>query len=186
MKNRLFVSLNLPESITYKIIALRDSISADEKIKWEPKEKLHLTIKFIGDVDSELVSKISDELMFVEDYNSINCSFTKFGFFYRDNKPTILWAGLETDISLFGLIDVINVRLQKFSIVVDKNKFKPHVTLLRIKNDLGIDFVNNFKNFTFTPIDFSTNSISLYKSELHKDGSKYFEIKNYKLKKLEK
>lgn len=44
------------------------------------KEKLHLTIKFIGDVDSELVSKISDELMFVEDYNSINCSFTKFGF----------------------------------------------------------------------------------------------------------
>lgn len=53
--------------------------------------------------------------------------------FYRDNKPTILWAGLETDISLFGLIDVINVRLQKFSIVVDKNKFKPHVTLLRIK-----------------------------------------------------
>ena len=89
MKNRLFVSLNLPESITYKIIALRDSISADEKIKWEPKEKLHLTIKFIGDVDSELVSKISDELMFVEDYNSINCSFTKFGFFY----PCILPYG---------------------------------------------------------------------------------------------
>jgi 2'-5' RNA ligase len=178
--------LNLPVSVATKIQAFRDTISVDENIKWEPIEKLHLTIKFIGDVDSEIINEISDELMFVENYNSINCSFTKFGFFYRDNRPIILWAGLEIDSSLFSLIDQINVRLQKFSIAVEKNKFKPHITLLRIKNDLGLDFVNSFKNFTFTPIDFSTNSISLYKSELHKDGSKYFEIKNYKLKKLEK
>lgn len=53
---------------------------------------------------------------------------------------------------------------------------------MRIKNDPGISFVNNFKNFTFEPIFFTANSISLFKSELHPSGSKYFELKNYKLK----
>jgi 2'-5' RNA ligase len=57
--------------------------------------------------------------------------------------------------------------------------------LLRIKKDPGINFVNSFKNFTFEPLNFTANTISLFRSELHPSGSKYFEIKNYKLKELE-
>lgn len=182
MKNRLFISLNLPDSIIENIIRLRDQICKDEKIKWEPKEKLHLTIKFIGDVSDEVMKNISDELFFVGQYQSLKCSFNKFGFFYRDGKPTILWAGLVIDNSLNDLIGEVNNRLVKFSIPIEERRFNPHITLLRIKNDPGINFVNNFKNFTFEPILFNANSVTLYKSILHREGSKYFEIKNYKLK----
>jgi RNA 2',3'-cyclic 3'-phosphodiesterase len=182
LKNRLFISLNIPKDVIDQIITLRDSVSSGIKVKWEPKEKLHLTLKFIGDVDNRLLNQISNELQFVENYKSFNCAFTKFGFFYRNNIPSILWAGLETDNSLLSLIDDINKRLENLNIQSESKNFNAHITLLRIKNDLGLDFVNSFKNFTFKPLEFSSNSISLYKSELHRDGSKYFEIKNYKLK----
>ena len=83
------------------------------------------------------------------------------------------------------MITELNERLTKFSIPIEKRKFNPHITLLRIKNELGINFVNNFKNFTFKPILFTANTVTLYKSILHPEGSKYSEIKNYKLKELE-
>jgi 2'-5' RNA ligase len=183
--NRLFISLNLPDNIIRQIIGLRDKICLEKNIKWEATEKLHLTIKFIGDVSDEMMDVISNELLFVNSYQSIKCSFNKFGFFYRDAKPFILWAGLIVDETLFNLIAELNIRLEKLSVPIEHRKFNPHITILRIKNDPGINFVNNFKNFTFEPILFTTNSITLYKSILHSEGSKYFEIKNYKLKKLE-
>ena len=183
--NRLFISLNLPDNMISEIIGLRDKICLEKNIKWESVEKLHITIKFIGDVSDEMMEKISNELLFVNNYQSIKCSFNKFGFFYRDDRPFILWAGLTVDETLFDLITEVNRRLEKFSIPIEQRKFNPHITLLRIKKDPGINFVNNFKNFTFEPILFTANSITLYKSILHSEGSKYLKLKNYKLKKLE-
>lgn len=185
MKNRLFISLNLPNPVVDQMIAIRDSVSNNKNVKWEPKEKLHLTIKFIGDVSLETTIEISNDLTLIENYSSIKCSLTKFGFYYRDNKPVILWVGLETDIILNKLVVELNEKLKNFNILVEQRKFNPHITLLRIKNDPEINFVNNFKNFTFEPILFTANSVTLYKSILHQEGSKYFEFKNYKLKKLE-
>jgi len=185
LKNRLFVSLNLPDIVIEQIVSLRDEISTDENLKWEPKDKLHLTIKFIGDVSDEIKDQISKELCFINQYSSIKCIFNKFGFFYRDSKPIILWAGLSTDDQLINLITEVDESLKKFSILNEQRKFNPHITVLRIKNDPGINFVNNYKKFTFKPILFTANSVTLYKSILHPEGSKYFEIKNYKLKELE-
>lgn len=185
LKNRLFVSLNLPDNVIEQIVSLHEEISTDENINWEPKDKLHLTIKFIGNVSDEMKDHISKELTFIDQFSEIKCAFYNFGFFYRDNKPIILWAGLSTDDQLNKLITAVNEGLKKFSIPIEQRKFNPHITLLRIKNDPGINFVNTFKNFTFKPILFSANSITLYKSVLSPEGSKYFGIKNYKLKELE-
>ena len=185
MKSRLFVSLNLPYNVIDQIICLCDKICGDKNFKWETKEKLHLTIKFIGDVSEETMTEISTELNFLHRYSEIKCAFNKFGFFYRDDKPFILWAGLEADDILNQLIKDLNLRLGKFSIPTEKRNFNPHITLLRIKNDPGINFVNNFKNFTFEPILFKANSVTLYKSILHSEGTIYHEIKKYKLIELE-
>ncbi len=84
------------------------------------------------------------------------------------------------------MISEIEKNLVKFSIPIEQRKFKPHITLLRIKNQTENNFVNNFKNFTFERVLFNAASITLYKSILHPEGPEYIEIKNYKLKKLEK
>ncbi len=182
---RLFVALNIPESVKVKLTDLRDSV-AGSNYRWEPKEKMHLTLKFIGDVPEENLNQIITGLEFIKNYSTFNCAIINFGFFYRDKKPSILWAGFEIDKTIFDLVDKMELVLEKLSIKKEKRKFSPHLTMLRIKNDIGINFVNKFKNFTFEPIVFTASTISLYKSELNPNGSKYFEIKNYKLKELEK
>jgi 2'-5' RNA ligase len=184
--NRLFISLNLPNEIIDQLIKIRHSIWDVNNINWESPEKLHLTLKFIGDVTAEIKDSILNELKFLETHSEIYCTINKFDFFYRDSKPLILFAGLQSEVSLNTIKDQINKKLEKFSIPLDYRKLNPHITLLRIKKDTEIDFVNSFKNFSFTPIHFTANSLTLYKSELNKNGSKYIAIKNYKLKELEK
>jgi len=178
---RLFIALNIPENVKDQLILLRDFV-AGANFKWESKEKLHLTIKFIGDTTESNVEKIIYELKFLEDYSTISCSINDFGFFFRDKNPSILWAGIKVDDSLLEIIDKIESALEIFSIKKEKRKFHPHLTLLRIKKNPGNNFINSFKNFKFEPIFFQANSISLYKSELKSTGSVYQEIKNYKLK----
>jgi len=183
---RLFAALRLPNNIVDKIIEFRKEASENnQNIKWEKKEKLHLTLKFIGDVSEDLVDRIKDSLLFIEDFKSIELSLTKFGFFFRDNHPNILWLGLSNNNELNILVDKIETNLEIFGFKKEKRKFNPHLTLLRIKNKVDKNFINSFENYKLPSLKFYSNEITLFKSELLPDTSRYIEIKNYKLKDLE-
>ncbi len=183
---RLFVALKFPNDIVDKIIEFRnDAAGNNQNLKWEIKEKLHLTLNFIGDVQEDKVDKIADSLSFIKDINSIEMNLTKFGFFFRDNHPKILWLGLSSNDNLITLADKIESKLETFGIKKEKRKFKPHLTLLRIKNKIDKNFINSFENFNLPYLKFYSNEITLFKSELLPDTSRYTEIKNYKLKDLE-
>ena len=70
---RLFVALNIPEEIKKQIIILRNSILSNTfDYRWEPEKKLHITLKFIGTVEDELVHSIAVSLKFLENYNKVN------------------------------------------------------------------------------------------------------------------
>lgn len=126
---------------------MRDTISVDKNVKWEPINKLHLTLKFIGNVSNEMMGKISDELIFFKEYEMIKCSCIKFGFFYRDRKPNILMAQLVVDDQLQLVIDKINETLNKFNIPTENRKFNPHITLLRIKMSWKLTLLTSSKNY---------------------------------------
>lgn len=181
--DRLFVSLNLSEEIRDIIDALRSEADTKEnKLKWELKDKLHLTLKFIGEVNNDLVSAISEDLNFVENYSAINCETTKFGFFFARNQPIILWLGLHTDKIIFNLVEELNSRLEKFLIPREKKEFTSHITILRIRGKISDSFIESFRKFEVTNVKFKADEISLVKSELLSLGSVYREIKKYKLK----
>jgi RNA 2',3'-cyclic 3'-phosphodiesterase len=142
--NRLFIALNLPDDIKEEIINLRSSvITFYDEFKWEPREKYHLTLKFIGSVRDHMVENIIAKLSFIEDYKSLKCSFTKFGFFYNNDVPKILWFGINIDRNIFSLIDKLNKELTIFSIKPENRKFRPHLTLMRVKKELSEDFINS-------------------------------------------
>lgn len=180
---RLFVALKIPGEIRNEIINLRNkAVIYYEKYKWEPEEKIHLTLKFIGEVKEELITPISEALDFVEDYQIFNCSLTKFDFFYRDKKPKILWLGLDINKEINNLVYRINEEMAKFSIPAEKRNFNAHLTIKRLKGNEGNEFVKRFKEFKIPELNFIAGEIMLVKSELLPSGSRYTEIKNYKLK----
>ncbi len=179
---RLFVALEIPENIKEKIKELREEAAGDNSdIRWEPFGKLHLTLKFIGDVEDELVEPIADALSFLEEYKCINCRLTKFGFFLRRGVPQILWLGLSVDEILFTIVEQLNDKLSKFGVAVEGRKYKPHLTLLRIKKRFPEQLITKFNSFIIPEISFNSDSILLVKSELLPESSKYTVIKKFKL-----
>jgi 2'-5' RNA ligase len=179
---RLFVALKIPENIKEQLLNICNELVPDASLyRWETTDKIHLTLKFIGEVEENLVPLISKELDFVKKYRSFDFKISKFGFFFRDNRPKILWAGLQTDESIFKLVEEINNRLEMFDIEPEKKKFKAHLTLMRIKNNFDENYINNFNNYQFDNLNFKTNKIVLVKSDLTQAGAQHTEIKNYEL-----
>ena len=133
---RLFIALLIPDEIQSRLINQCKNIFTDYTLyQWEKKEKIHLTLKFIGGFAESKLSALIDELSFLEEVKQFKCSLAGLGFFYNNDEPKILWAGLNTENRLIHLIDNLNSRLEKFKIRPDKRKFKPHITLLRIKKN---------------------------------------------------
>jgi len=180
---RLFVALEIPENIQSKISELKDEvIGGSSDLKWEKRDKIHLTLKFIGEVEDELVGPLINSLDFLEQCNKINCRLTKFGFFFRQGIPQILWIGLSVDEFLFDLVGQLNSKLTKFGIPVEEKKFKPHITLLRIKRKFPEDWVTKFNSFIIPETIFTADNILMIKSELLPESSKYTVLKKFNLK----
>lgn len=180
---RLFVALKITDVVKSEIF--KHCYAASENpsdYRWEDKDEVHLTLKFIGEVKEELLPQITDELEFVENYSSFNCTISRFGFFFRDNQAKILWCNVETDDSIVLLVDQLNNRLQKYDIEIEKRKFKGHLTLLRIKKQVSENFIKRFKEYSFIPIKFNANEITLIQSVLKPSGSEYKVLKIYELK----
>ena len=179
---RLFVALKIPTNIKEQIFGhCFNAIDNSSDYKWEAKEKVHLTLKFIGEVKEELLPSIIKELEFLQYFSSFNCVISKFGFFFRDNQAKILWCNLDTDDSIFSLVEELNNRLNKYDIEIEKRKFKCHLTLLRAKKLVDEMFVKSFKEYSFDPIKFNTKEIALIQSVLKPSGSEYKVLKIYEL-----
>jgi 2'-5' RNA ligase len=180
---RLFVALEIPEDIRLKISEFKkEAVGEYMKANWESSEKIHLTLKFIGEVKDELVNPITASLDFLDQNKKINCRLTRFGFFFRHNVPQILWIGLQVDTILFNIVEQLNSNLAKFGVPVEERKFKPHLTLLRIKRKFPEEWVTKFNNFIIPETEFTADNILLIKSELLPESSRYTVLKKFNLK----
>jgi len=180
---RLFISLKIPDEVLDRVLEeVHNAAENPFKFKWETKDKIHLTLKFIGEVEEKLVEHISNELEFVENYSSFECSISRFGFFFRNNEPKILWSDLQSERSFTPIVDELNQRMEKFGIESEKRKFKAHLTLLRIKQEVTEKFIQRIKTYELEKINFTANKITLVQSQLSKEGARYKDLKTYELK----
>ncbi len=131
-----------------------------------------------------LIEKIQEEISFINEYKAFNCSLSKFGFFYSGREPKILWLGLNINEEIFSLVERLNQELIKFGIEKERKKLKPHLTLMRVRKKMDKNFINSFENCKLPDTKFLADSISLIKSELLSSGSRYTEIKKYKLQSM--
>jgi len=179
---RIFIALKIPEYIRKEIVLFKyRAYSSNQHFGWEPMNKLHITLKFIGEVKDDTVDKIIDSLGFISKYKTLNCSLDKFGFFFKKNQPKILWVGVKVNSELNKMVENINYALEKFSIKIDEREFKSHITLLRIKQKVSNNFIESFNNYKIPKVKFLADEIAIVESKLLPQGSKYKEIKNFKL-----
>ena len=180
---RLFIALLIPSETRTQLINQCKKIVPDYySYKWEKKEKIHLTLKFIGDFKEELLSQLLEEINFINELDSFDCEIDKLGFFYKNDVPKILWANLKTENRIFNVVEELNSKLEKFNVKTESRNFKAHLTLLRIKKHPGELFVKAVEESKLKKLNFNSNQIALIKSTLTKQGSIYKDLKVFELK----
>jgi 2'-5' RNA ligase len=178
---RLFIALKIPLHIRKEIVNFtKEFLPGYDKYKWEQLDKVHLTLKFIGDIKEELVNEVIKKISFMNKYKKFECGLDKFDFFYRNRKPSIFFLKLQMEERINELVNRLNKELEILNIPLEKKEFHAHLTLLRIKGNEEID---PLKKMTESVLEdkFIADEIALYQSRLLAHGSTYKELLNYKL-----
>jgi len=112
-------------------------IQAELNIKAKPVElhNMHFTVQFLGEVSEEMIGKISGALNSIE-FSAFSISFASIGVFPKPNFPRVIWIGTNDGVNeLEKFAEVIRSKLSQLGFSPDK-KFKPHVTIFRVKNKI--------------------------------------------------
>lgn len=180
--HRLFIALNIPHEIREHIRQARNTILFNSfAYRWEKEEKVHLTLKFLGDISEEKLSEVQKIFEQVTFDKPFHCELTRFGFFFRQGKPKILYAEMKTPPELSAYAARLNDAFTGLGVKKEKRAFKPHLTILRIKKPVEPSFVKAFEGYTFQEADFTAKRVTLFESKLLQKGSVYTELETITL-----
>jgi 2'-5' RNA ligase len=137
---RLFVALEIPvavrDNLAAQIKELRDLPAplADKRLRWVRPENLHVTLKFIGEVEAAKLDGIRSALTAIGVGAPVGLDFRGLGFFPAEEYPRVLWAGLKAWGNLPVLARDIDRALEGQGIARDERAFTPHLTLARFES----------------------------------------------------
>ena len=171
MKIRTFIALELPPSLRHELSGQAKLLAGQDKrqhIRWLPSENYHLTLAFLGDVDSASLSGLQFELeRKLESMKAVPCkipTITPFPF----SRPKIAAALVECTVELLQLqTDVANCA-RSCGISSERRRFVPHVTLGRLKPYAGKSVDFQAHNILLAGV---ADTVTLFQSELTSDGA---------------
>ena len=171
---RAFVAIEVSDQTVLNSI---HKIQGELNIKAKPVElhNMHFTVQFLGEVSEEMVGKISAVLSSLE-FSAFSISFASIGVFPKPNFPRVIWIGTNDGVNeLEKLAEMIRSKLSQLGFSPDK-KFKPHVTIFRVKNKIE-DISSKLEKFSSYSFGKQVVSeIKLKKSELTPNGPIYTDL----------
>jgi len=174
---RLFVALELPAKMRERLAALQGGVPG---ARWTTDEQMHLTLRFIGEVDENVAHDIDDALAGVR-APAFELELAGVGEF-GGKKPRALWAGVRANDALLHLQKKIETALQRIGLPPEERKFSAHVTLARMRTaprEKVVQFLTHHALFASAP--FGVKEFVLFSSHLGSGGSVYHKERVYPL-----
>ena len=135
---RLFVALDFPEAVRE---SLRELIARLKPLsraaRWVRPEGMHVTLKFIGETDSQKVVSLRVALGAIHSPQPVEMHFRGLGFFPNERKPRVLWCGVESSSNLAELAAAVERALVPLGFPPEGRDFMPHLTLARFPSPQG-------------------------------------------------
>ena len=185
---RLFIAVNIKAETKNKIARIQSALRKNcDGVKWTLPENLHLTLKFLGEVDDSRKNLVSEKLrQAVSGIKKFEIDFEKIGVFPNETTPRILWLGVEKGkIELENLAQKIESSLTEIAgldLKKEKKPFSAHLTLGRFKsprnNKKLFDII---KNITIEKISDAVEAVYLMKSVLMPRGPIYEVVEKFQL-----
>lgn len=166
---RLFTGLRLPSEITTQLAQLRGGLPGG---RWIEETDYHVTLQFVGNIDDDIASDFHQELLRVrsQPVEIILDSIQIFG----SGKPRAIVVGIRGTPSLLHLQAIHERIARRMSISIDNRKYKPHVTIARLKT-VSAEAVAAYIDARgyFRPLTFIAESFQLFSSAKLSGGGPY-------------
>ncbi|MBD3378913.1 MAG: RNA 2',3'-cyclic phosphodiesterase [Candidatus Omnitrophica bacterium] len=189
-KIRTFVALELAPEMKSELCGLIRSLkSSGAQVKWARSGNLHLTLKFLGDVDessvpliSEALSRVSGEVPF------FRISFSGIGVFPSWSRPRVIWAGVSRGKKeVEALAAAVSSALESLGFEREKRAFRAHLTLGRVRGGRNTGKLREAAEKAVIPAAvLPVKKVTLFRSELDPGGAMHSVLREFPLRPSEK
>lgn len=173
---RLFIALDLPEE--WKRILAQPEASIGwlgRGVKWVEPRGMHLTLKFLGEVEETLLPQIRDGITVAcSTISTFTMRLQGTGVFPNPKRPRVYWAGIEAPRQLMDLQTRMDAEMQRIGFPAEEHPFRPHLTIARIKDPIGKQRMTDaLLNFKLEGDSIEIREALLMRSHLSIEGARY-------------
>ena len=172
---RLFVAVRPPAAVRDVLLDRMGGVAA---ARWQDDDQLHLTLRFIGEVDRHAANDIAAALAEVR-HPVIPARLGGFGDFATRGRPTALWIGVVPVAALTTLHHKVDQALARAALARETRAFVPHITLARLGRDAG-----SIAGFLAAPAPAATfviDAVTLFESRLTRAAAVYEPLATFRI-----
>lgn len=184
---RVFCAIDLPPQLKQKLAdhgeQLREA-EPDAHASWTRPDNIHLTLKFLGNVNVPDVAKLSQAAeRAVVSVPRFKLTAEGPGTFPKNGPPRVLWIGIsDPDEQLARLHASLENEGAKLGFAKEARAFHPHLTLARLRSSKGAKALGAaHRARDFEPVEISVSELLVIRSELGREGSRYSVISRHQL-----
>jgi len=185
-KIRSFIAIELDAHVRDTLTDVQTTLRrSGAHVKWVKAENIHLTLKFLGDVDEKKISLIKDTLRPpLEKISPFEIQISTPGAFPNMNRPRAIWVGISQGNEVIKtIVQDMEDSLGRVGFKKETRPFASHITIGRVRSFKNIhQLAKAISETTLTPLQQSINHITLFKSTLTSSGPIYEALHTWPLK----
>jgi len=175
--HRLFVAIRPPKAVRDQLLSLMGGMRG---ARWQDDDQLHLTLRFIGEVDRHVADDIHAALGAIH-HPRFEIALSGLDHFDRRGEPVALWAGVAPHEPLKALHKKVDQACLRAGVEPDRRAYLPHITLARLGRGGGpVQPLLEGAGGVASPL-FTVDEFCLFESELTPDGAIYSIVERYPL-----
>jgi 2'-5' RNA ligase len=183
---RSFIAIELSPLIKAKIEEIQNKLkSSTPNVRWVRTEGIHLTLKFLGNIEEERIPEISDIIKQCStDTTPFLLKVCTLGAFPNEKNPKVIWVGAEDESGKLSKLQLaLEKKLADIGFKAEKRFFSPHLTLGRLKSPKGKrELTQRLEDYKQCELgSFEAQEVCLFKSELKPGGAIYTKLKVFPL-----
>lgn len=187
---RAFIAAEIDLANKHKIselISLLKKSNAD--VKWVNEEQMHITLKFLGNIEQDKIREISGTLSNItNNLPGFAINLSKIGAFPDMNRPRVIWIGIDKGAeSLEILAEKIENVLKEIGTDKESHDFKAHLTLGRVRSPKNMSNLATLLGQTdfHAEEDIYIDEIVLFQSTLSPKGTTHTKLSTARLVKIQ-
>lgn len=182
---RTFIAVPLPVQCQSMLDQTQKELrSHNAEVGWVAIPSIHLTLKFLGEVDPEIIPELAQNLESVSrSEHAFELTLRGLGCFPNPRSPRVIWCGIEGETdALLRLQQNVDSVCGELGFAPENRSFKPHLTLGRVKGKRNLQALTDcIKIGSVLESRFKADCFNIYRSTLKPQGAVYSVLKTISL-----